>query len=63
MTRQNHSLADWNELPAEEQLRLREEYGHVLDRMPPTCSLDSKIERFSAWLRDRGIRYEHPTGK
>lgn len=52
------NLRDWNSLDAEEQTAIRIEYGRYLDSLPPTCSLDTKIERFRSWLRDeKGIEY------
>ena len=51
-------LRPWQQLSSQEQLRLREEYGHYLDRLPPTCSLQTKIERFRSWLAERGVVYE-----
>ncbi|MES9960163.1 MAG: hypothetical protein ABW089_07005 [Sedimenticola sp.] len=48
----------WNDIPHQEQLRLREEYGHYLDQLPPTCDLGVKIERFRQWLAEHGIHYE-----
>jgi hypothetical protein len=53
------ALREWAELDAAEQLALREAYGHYLDTLPPTCSLDTKIERFKRWLAERGVRYEN----
>lgn len=53
------SLRDWNALSEAEQLELREAYGRYLDQLPPTCDLTAKIERFRAWLADRGIEYRH----
>lgn len=53
------SLRDWDDLEAEEQLALREAYGHYLDSLPPTCSLEAKIERFRSWLAERDVRYEN----
>jgi hypothetical protein len=53
------ALREWSELDAAEQLALREAYGHYLDTLPPTCSLDTKIERFKRWLAERGVRYEN----
>jgi hypothetical protein len=50
---------DWDELSAEEQLALREAYGHYLDTLPPTCELSTKLERFRRWLAERGIAYSH----
>ena len=49
----------WWGLALEEQLRLREAYGKYLDTLPPTCSLETKIERFRRWLAERRILYRH----
>ena len=54
----DRTLNTWDSLSAEERLQLREEYGHYLDDLPPTCSMDIKIDRFCVWLNERGIRYE-----
>ncbi len=51
------SLEPWDALSQEEQLRLREAYGHYLDSLPPTCAMDEKIERFRRWLAERGVAY------
>ena len=53
------ALREWTELDTTVQLALREAYGHYLDTLPPTCSLDTKIERFKRWLAERGVRYEN----
>jgi len=58
MMTENTDFKAWEDLPGDLQLRLREEYGHYLDNLPPTCSLDAKIERFRRWLAERGIRYD-----
>jgi hypothetical protein len=51
-------LRDWETLTQEEQIEIRIEYGHYLDSLPPTCSLDTKIERFRSWLREhKGVNY------
>ncbi|MFY9974603.1 MAG: hypothetical protein WAK53_10120 [Chromatiaceae bacterium] len=47
----------WTELAEEEQTRLRIAYGHYLDTLPPTCSLETKIERFRHWLAAQGVDY------
>ncbi len=49
---------DWESLDPEEQIKLREAYGHYLDSLPPTCSLDMKIARFKEWLGRQGIHFE-----
>ena len=50
-------LRPWRGLAAQEQLALREAYGHYLDSLPPTCDLQTKVERFRAWLAERGVLY------
>lgn len=52
-------LRQWNDLSAEQQLALREAYGHYLDSLPPTCDLETKIERFKRWLAEQGVDYSH----
>ena len=52
------NLKPWESLSSEEQLKLREEYGHYLDTLPPTCSLEIKNERFRRWLGEHGILFE-----
>ncbi|MGB5261799.1 MAG: hypothetical protein WBO34_14940 [Gammaproteobacteria bacterium] len=51
------SLTPWELLSADRQLELREAYGRHLDTLPPTCSLETKIQRFRSWLEARGIIY------
>ena len=53
-------LRDWHALPETERLALLEAYGHFLDGLPPTCSLETKVARFQRWLAGHGVRYEHP---
>ena len=50
-------LTPWEHLSSERQTELRIEFGHYLDTLPKTCSLETKIERFSNWLHALGIRY------
>ena len=50
-------LRDCRDRPPREQLDLREPYARYLDKLPPTCDLDTKIERFRRWLAERGIAY------
>jgi len=52
------ALKPWAHLTPAEQLRLREEYGRYLDTLPPTCDLDVKLDRFRAWLAERGVRFD-----
>lgn len=58
MTGNHDKPRDWRSLDAGEQTAIRIEYGHYLDSLPPTCSLETKIERFRNWLREeKGIEY------
>jgi hypothetical protein len=56
-------LVAWDQLTGEEQTRLRVEYGHYLDQLPPTCSLEEKSVRFANWLARRRIRYGAPAAE
>jgi hypothetical protein len=51
------SLQHWDGLDADTQTQLRIAFGHYLDGLPPTCSLETKVARFRAWLASRGIDY------
>jgi hypothetical protein len=51
-------LSPWADLTAEQQLRLREEYGRYLDTLPRTCDLGVKLDRFRGWLAERGVRFD-----
>jgi len=51
-------LRDWDRLSPAEQTALRVEHGDWLDRLPPTCSMQTKVERFRTWLREeKGVDY------
>jgi hypothetical protein len=50
-------VSRWNELDKDQQTRLLIEYGHYLDTLPPTCSLQTKNERFAQWLAQKQIFY------
>lgn len=50
-------LRPWETLSGEEQTRLRVDYGHYLDGLPPTCSLEEKNARFARWLAERGVLF------
>jgi len=52
-------LKPWADLGPDEQLALREAYGRYLDTLPPTCDMDRKLERFRAWLAERGVRFDN----
>lgn len=47
----------WRDLTEAEQTALQIAYQDALDKEPPTCSLDTKIERFSRWLAGRGVSF------
>ena len=51
MADDTNKLRDWDNLEPEQQTRIRVEYGYYLDTLPPTCSLESKIECFRDWLK------------
>jgi hypothetical protein len=51
-------MIDWERLDRHEQVKLREAFGHYLDTLPPSCSLDMKIARFQEWLNLKGIHYK-----
>ncbi|MCG7868101.1 MAG: hypothetical protein AB2767_06270 [Candidatus Thiodiazotropha taylori] len=55
-------MIEWESLDRDAQIKLREEFGHHLDTLPPTCSLDMKIARFKEWLREKGISIELKEG-
>ena len=58
MSDTSKTLRDWDSLDSDEQTAIRIEYGRYLDSLPPTCSLETKIERFRNWLREqKGIDY------
>jgi hypothetical protein len=50
-------LRDWGEFDESERTRLLVEHGRWLDGLPPTCSLESKVQRLRLWLAQRGIDY------
>lgn len=47
----------WGELPPARRLELQEAYGHYLDTLPPTCSMEEKNRRFARWLAQRGVAF------
>jgi hypothetical protein len=52
------NLRPWSSLETDEKTRLQVAYGQWLDQLPPTCSLETKIARFTAWLEQHGIDYD-----
>ncbi|MCG7981131.1 MAG: hypothetical protein JAY90_00095 [Candidatus Thiodiazotropha lotti] len=55
-------MIKWESLDRDAQIKLREEFGHHLDTLPPTCSLDMKVARFKEWLSEKGITIEMEKG-
>jgi hypothetical protein len=51
------SLIPWELLSADRQFELREAYGRHLDSLPPTCSMETKVQRFRRWLEAQGVSY------
>ncbi len=58
MSNEKRELRPWESLDPQEQTDLREAFGHYLDTLPPTCSLDQKVERFRSWLQNHGVDYQ-----
>lgn len=52
-------VGQWSEPPYSEHSRLLEAFGHYQDQLPPSCSLELKIDRLRSWLLARGIEYRH----
>jgi len=50
-TTDSEALTPWEHLSSERHIDLRDEYSHNMDSLPPTCSLETKIERFRHWLQ------------
>jgi hypothetical protein len=50
-------LIAWESLSQDQQIALRERFGHYLDNLPPTCSLATKVARFQYWLEEQGVSY------
>ena len=51
-------MRQWSRLSPAEQLALREDFGRYQDSLPPTCSMDAKIERFRAWLAEHDVDFD-----
>lgn len=51
-------LRKWSALDADEQLQLREAFGHFLDTLDRTCAMDQKIKRFENWLTEHCIEFD-----
>lgn len=50
-------LKPWSSLADNERDALQAAYQGELDKEPPTCSLETKVERFARWLKVRGIAF------
>lgn len=50
-------MRDWDDLQRDEQIKLLIDYGHYLDQLPPTCSMESKEIRLRDWLAEQSVRY------
>jgi hypothetical protein len=57
MTEDRPPLRPWSTLDSDEQTALRGAYQVELDKEPPTCSMDTKVERFANWLAARGVSF------
>ena len=58
MNKGESELRPWDSLDAEEQTDLRVAFGHYIDTLPSTCSLETKVQRFRSWLQDHGVDYQ-----
>ncbi|MGB1110390.1 MAG: hypothetical protein ACPG4N_08545 [Gammaproteobacteria bacterium] len=59
MPEKTHLPREWSSLPQEEQVQCQIEFGRYQDKLPPSCSMEVKIERFREWLRiNKGIEFE-----
>ncbi|WP_296896438.1 hypothetical protein [Thiohalocapsa sp.] len=59
MNNEEKKLRPWDSLDVEEQTELRVAFGHYLDTLPPTCSLETKVDRFRRWLQHHGVDYQY----
>ena len=50
-------MIQWEYIDRLRQIELRDAFGHYLDTLPPTWSLDMKDAQFQEWLRKKGIQY------
>ncbi len=57
MAEQGTFMKPWSSLVADERDALQAAYQVELDKEPPTCSLETKVERFARWLATRGIAF------
>lgn len=57
MLMEHDGLTSWKDLTARERSQLQGEYQIELDALPPTCSMETKVERFARWLQQRGVAF------
>ncbi|MBW8285382.1 MAG: hypothetical protein K0M55_17455 [Rhizobium sp.] len=50
-------LKPWSRLTDDERGALQAAYQAELDKEPPTCSLETKVERFARWLATQGVAF------
>lgn len=50
-------MKSWEDLHRDEQIKLLIHYGHYLDELPPTCSMESKEIRLRDWLAEQNVEY------
>ncbi len=53
----DHPMRRWPDLPASEQLALREAYGRDPACLTGQCAMDRKIADFAQWLAARGVDF------
>ena len=51
-------LRPWTDLDEATRTRLLVGHQRWLDTQPPTCALDTKVERFKSWLAEHGIAFD-----
>lgn len=57
MIEAGHGLKPWSSLAEDERDALQAAYQAELDKEPPTCSLETKVERFARWLATQGVAF------
>jgi hypothetical protein len=58
MANGEQALRSWDGFDTEEQTDLCVAFGHYLDSLPPTCSLETKVESFRSWQKDHGVDHQ-----
>ncbi|SSC68270.1 hypothetical protein [Ciceribacter selenitireducens] len=57
MIEAGHGQKPWSSLADDERDALQAAYQAELDKEPPTCSLEAKVERFARWLATQGVAF------